>query len=139
MCINTFIDKYKPNNFSDLIINDEFKYLLQNSVDHDILNILFIGDIGSGKTTIINCILNEYYKDCCIGETINNSSYKKNILYVNNLKEQGIHSFRQEIKTFIQTASVFKNKKKFIIVDDIDNLNDQTQQILRNAIDNYGA
>lgn len=124
----TFIDKYKPHNFDKLIIDDEFKYLLQNSVKHDILNILFVGDIGCGKTTIINCILNEYYQSL---------KYSKNILYINNLKEQGIHTFRQEIKTFIQTASQFKDKKKFIIVDDIDNLNEQTQQILRNAIDNY--
>lgn len=130
MSFNTLIDKYQPQNFNQLIIEPQIKSILYNFINHDLINLLFVGDIGSGKTTLINCIVNEYYN-------LPYKHYNNNILFVNNLKEQGIHSFRQEIKTFIQTSSIIKNKKKFVIIDDIDNLNEQTQQILRNSIDNY--
>jgi DNA polymerase III delta prime subunit len=130
MNFNNFIDKYQPSSFNQLIIDDKLKFILQNLIKFDIINILFIGDIGCGKTTFINSIINEYYN-------LPFNKYSNNVLFVNNLKEQGIHAFRQEIKTFIQTSSIIKNKKKFVIIDDIDNLHEQTQQILRNSIDNY--
>ena len=34
------------------------------------------------------------------------------------------------IKTFCQTRSNISNRKKFIVLDDIDNINDQSQQVL---------
>jgi DNA polymerase III delta prime subunit len=125
-----FINKYQPNNFDNIILEDKLKNILQNLINNNLINLLFVGDIGSGKTTIIKCILNEYFK-------LDYNIYKSNILYVNNLKEQGIHNLRQDVKIFIQTSSTIKHKNKFIIIDDIDTLNEQTQQILRNAIDNY--
>jgi DNA polymerase III delta prime subunit len=126
----SFIDKYKPKNFSEFIANEEFLNTIISFIDTNIIKFLFIGDPGTGKTTIIDCILKYYYK--C--DSVN---YKNNILYINNLKEQGIHLLRQEVKMFIQTSSSIKDKNKFIIIDDIDSLNEQTQQILRNTIDNY--
>ena len=46
------------------------------------LNILFIGNIGSGKTSLIEAVIREYYKT-------DNIPYH-NVLFINNLKEQGI-------------------------------------------------
>ena len=60
-----------------------------------------------------------------------------NVLYINNLKEQGIQYYRTEVKTFCQTPSMIFGKKKFIILDDIDSINDQSQQVFRNCIDKY--
>jgi DNA polymerase III delta prime subunit len=56
---------------------------------------------------------------------------------VNNLKEQGIQYFRNEMKTFCQSRSVIHGKKKLVIIDDIDNINEQSQQVFRNYIDKY--
>ena len=77
------------------------------------LNILFIGDIGSGKTTFLNAAIKEYYK----GFTY--KQYQDNILHINSLKEQGINYYRNDVKTFCQTCSSIKNKKKIIVLDDI--------------------
>ena len=60
-----------------------------------------------------------------------------NVLYINSLKEQGINYYRNDVKTFCQTCSSVKGKKKFIVLDDIDLINEQSQQVFRNYIDKY--
>jgi DNA polymerase III delta prime subunit len=60
-----------------------------------------------------------------------------NIMFINNLKEQGIQFFRTEMKTFCQSSSNILGKKKIIVVDDIDTINEQSQQVFRNYIDKY--
>ena len=60
-----------------------------------------------------------------------------NVLYINNLQEQGISYYRTEVKTFCQTPSSILGKKKFIVLDDIDIINEQSQQVFRNCIDKY--
>ena len=62
---------------------------------------------------------------------------KQNIMLINNLKEQGIQYYRTEVKTFCQTPSCVSGKKKFIVIDDIDLINEQSQQVFRNCIDKY--
>jgi DNA polymerase III delta prime subunit len=96
----------------------------------NVLNILFIGESGSGKTSLINAIIHEYY------ETVN-IAMNDNILYINNLKEQGITYYRVDVKTFCQTPSGIPGKKKILVVDDIDFINEQSQQVFRNYIDKY--
>ena len=58
-------------------------------------------------------------------------------LEINSLKEQGIQYYRTEVKTFCQTRCSIPNKKKIVILDDIDNINEQSQQVFRNCIDKY--
>ena len=53
------------------------------------------------------------------------------------MKEQGISYYRNEMKTFCQSRSVIPGKKKMIVIDDIDNVNEQSQQVFRNYIDRY--
>jgi DNA polymerase III delta prime subunit len=96
----------------------------------NVLNILFMGDSGCGKTSLINAIIHEYY------ETTNLVG-NENILYINNLKEQGISYYRVDVKTFCQTPSSVSGKKKILVVDDIDFINEQSQQVFRNYIDKY--
>jgi len=124
-----FLKKYQPFFFKDYIINKEYTNLLNTLIDMDNLNILFVGNSGSGKTTLINSIMREYYKCSVIP--------KNNILTINNVRDQGIHYYRSEVKTFCQTPSIISKKKKFVIIDDIDFINEQSQQVFRNCIDKY--
>ena len=126
-----FLNKYQPLYFKDFETDDSMIDILNTLIKMNNLNILFIGDIGSGKTTFINAIIKEYYIDFTLKQ------YSDNILYINSLKEQGINYYRNDVKTFCQTCSSIKNKKKIIVLDDIDIINEQSQQVFRNYIYKY--
>lgn len=126
-----FLNKYQPLYFKDFETDEEMIEILKTLINMNNLNILFIGDIGSGKTTYLNASIKEYYKG------LNYHEYKDNILHINSLKEQGINFYRNDVKTFCQTCSSVKGKKKIIVLDDIDIINEQSQQVFRNCIDKY--
>jgi DNA polymerase III delta prime subunit len=129
--LKLFIDKYKPNYLDDFALSKEFIDIIKLLISVDKLNILFVGNPGSGKTSILYAIVKEYYKDYTFND------YSDNILQINNLKEQGINYYRTDVKIFCQTRSSIKNRKKILLLDDIDIINEQSQQIFRNFIDKY--
>ena len=100
-----FIYKYRPKTLEEFEINPKLIELLNTLIKSDLLNILLIGNQGSGKTTLINCIIKKYY-----GEKFDNN----NILIINSLKDQGITYYKTEVKTFCQTMSTIPNKKIII-------------------------
>jgi DNA polymerase III delta prime subunit len=126
-----FLEKYQPLYFKDFDEENEVAKILQTLIKMDNLNILLIGDISSGKTTMLKSLIREYYKD------YSPKDYKDNVLYINSLKEQGINYYRSDVKTFCQTCSIIKNKKKIVVLDDIDLINEQSQHVFRNCIDKF--
>ena len=128
-----FLNRFQPLFFKDFEMEEELRTILYTLINMNNLNILFIGDIGSGKTTFLNAVIREYYSD----NDLQFSQYQDNILHINSLKEQGINYYRNDVKTFCQTCSSVKGKKKFIVLDDIDIINEQSQQVFRNCIDKY--
>ena len=126
-----FIHKYQPIYFKDFDGDAEVIQMLKTLILLDSINILLIGNFASGKTSLLNALIKEYYIDFTPTE------YESNVLYINNLKEQGINYYRTDVKTFCQTCSNIKNKKKIVILDDIDFINEQSQQVFRNCIDKY--
>ena len=129
---STFITKYKPYFIKDFCMDEKLLSVLNTLIDIDYLNILFIGNSSSGKTTVLYALIREYY-----GLSKYANLPENNILFINNLKEQGIQYFRNEMKTFCQSHSSIYGKKKLLIIDDIDNINEQSQQVFRNYIDKY--
>jgi DNA polymerase III delta prime subunit len=128
-----FLNRFQPLYLKDFEMEEELRTILYTLINMNNLNILFIGDIGSGKTTFLNAIIREYYSN----NHLQASQYQDNILHINSLKEQGINYYRNDVKTFCQTSSSVKGKKKFIVLDDIDIINEQSQQVFRNCIDKY--
>ena len=126
-----FIHKYQPLYFNDFYMDNDIISVLKTMILIDNINILFIGNMASGKTSLLNSIIREYYTGYSVKE------YEENVLYINSLKEQGINYYRTDVKTFCQTCSNIKNKKKIIVLDDIDLINEQSQQVFRNCIDKY--
>ena len=126
-----FIHKYQPIYFNDFEMDNEVIKILKALITMDNLNLLIIGDMAAGKTSILNALIREYYK----GYT--SKEYEENVLHINSLKEQGINYYRTDVKTFCQTCSNIKDKKKIVVLDDIDIINEQSQQVFRNCIDKY--
>ena len=131
-CSPLFITKYKPHSLEGFFASPKFKSVLRTLLDMDDLNVLFIGNTCSGKTILLHTLIREYYQLAPSQPVPEN-----NILYVNNLKEQGVSFFRSELKTFSQSHSTIYGKKKMVIIDDIDTMNEQSQQVFRNYIDKY--
>ncbi len=128
----TFISKYKPYHINDFQAPDDFLSIFRALFAMDDLNILFVGDTNSGKTSFLYAVIREYYnipRDSPLPEN--------NIMFINNLKEQGINFFRSEMKTFCRSHSSIYGKKKMIVIDDMDSINEQSQQVFRNYIDKY--
>lgn len=123
-----FIYKYRPEKLKDFEMSNTIIELLETLIDSDILNVLLVGNSGCGKSSLINCIIKAYYNDNLTSE---------NILTINSLKDQGISYYRSDVKTFCQTMCTIPNRKKIIILDDIDYINEQSQQVFRNCIDKY--
>lgn len=126
-----FINKFQPIYLNDFGLDNELIQILKTFISIDNLTLMLIGDIASGKTSILNAIIREYYNES------DPKKYQDNILYINNLKEQGINYYRTDVKTFCQTCSSIKNKKKIVVLDDIDMINENSQQVFRNCIDKF--
>ena len=129
---DTFILKYKPYFIRDFYLEPAHITVLNALKELDDLNLLIVGNTCSGKTSLIYAIIREYY-----GMNEKSVFPEHNIMFINNLKEQGIQFFRTEMKTFCQSSSNIPGKKKIIVVDDIDTINEQSQQVFRNYIDKY--
>jgi len=131
---STFINKYKPKSISEFTDNNQFLNIIQTLIRYNNLNILFVGHMSSGKTTLLNTIIRAYY-----GSDVGDRIIENNVLFINNLKEQGIQYFRNEMKTFCQSRSSIHGKKKLVLIDDMDTINEQSQQVFRNYIDKYST
>ena len=125
----SFLKKYVPKKLEDFLLKDDIITFLQYLLNKGSLNILINSCMGGGKTSLMKMLLNEYYK--------NVENKYENIMIINSLKEQGIQYYRNEVKNFCQTTSTVSGKKKILILDDLDSINDQSQQIFRNYIDKY--
>jgi DNA polymerase III delta prime subunit len=133
--IPLLVNRYRPTTIKSFFgetCSQGQQRVLRVLMDIDDLNILFIGNTCSGKTTLLNILVREYYN-----LDIHDAIPENNILYINNLKEQGIGFFRGEMKSFCQASSTIFGKKKMVIIDDVDMIGEQSQQVFRNYIDKY--
>ena len=124
-----FLKKYRPKKYEDFVIEPQLIKLLNTLIAMNNLNLLLVGDSSCGKSSLLDATIREYYDIPYIPTD--------NVLYINNLHEQGISYYRTEVKTFCQTPSSISGKKKFIVLDDIDIINEQSQQVFRTCIDKY--
>lgn len=126
------IDKHRPRYLDDFNLEKSYiEYIDQITLNTD-LNILLFGNTGSGKTGFIDAIIYKYYGVTSL------SNVKNNILSISNLKDQGIAFYKADVKTFCQSTSEIPNRKKIIIIDNLDTMSEINQNIFKIHMERYG-
>ena len=124
-------EKYRPNNFDNIILNTYNKSLLQNLLNRKKLsNLLFYGPPGIGKTTTIINLIKKYQE---ITNNIDNSL----IIHLNASDERGVDIIRNNIYKFVSSDNMFSKGVKIIILDEVDYMTKIAQQGLKCLIHEF--
>ncbi len=116
-----------------LDIHHNIKKLLSSFIeDNKVPHLLFYGDYGSGKKTLVNNFINEFYK-MSLNKNDNKNDY---ILKVDCAHGKGIKFVRDDIKFFAKTNINCKNGLfKTIMLLNADQLTIDAQSALRRCIE----
>lgn len=117
-----FIYKHTPKKLIDLPYKKEFNNFINNIIENDLLNIILIDTDLYAKNILLNVILSRVNVD------------KNDLLFLSKIKDHGITNLRNEFKKFSKTPSL-TNKKKFLILDELQLYNDNIQRTFINYID----
>ncbi|XP_058800547.1 replication factor C subunit 2 [Phymastichus coffea] len=126
-----WIEKYRPQTFSDIVGNEDTVQRLSVFAKHgNCPNIIIAGPPGVGKTTTI----------LCFAKILLGPSFKDAVLELNASNERGIDVVRNKIKMFAQKkVNLPAGKHKIIILDEADSMTDGAQQALRRTMEIYSS
>ena len=123
-----WIEKYRPQNFSEIISNKQNIIILENMLnDNSLPHLLFYGISGTGKTSTITSLAKKLYK--------NNVNLM--VMKLDASDDRGINTVREEIKGFAEKKSMFQKGVKLIILDEADSMTFDAQFALRRIIEKY--
>lgn len=125
-----WIEKYRPNNINDLLLDDNIKNKIQHFINNNNLpNIIISGNPGLGKTTTA----------ICIAKYILGSHYNDGVIELNASDDRGLDLINNTIIHFCKKKFDIDGEKKFkiIILDEADNITSKAQNILTNFIETY--
>jgi replication factor C subunit 3/5 len=126
-----WVEKYRPKNINEVLHPPITKFINDLMTNDYLPHMIFYGVAGTGKTSTIFAIANEYFK----GEA------SKYVLELNASDDRGISVVRSQIKEFCQLQIIkkpdIKIKYKLVILDEADALTDDAQGALRRIIETY--
>lgn len=126
-----WVEKYRPTNFENIVLDPLNKKILQNIIDYSYFpNLLFFGPPGTGKTTTIINLINSYQEKIGVKN-------KELVIHLNASDERGIDIIRNQINYFVNSKPLFNNGMKFVIFDEVDYMTKNAQQALRYLLQNY--
>ena len=123
-----WVEKYRPQNFENIILNNENKIPFNEIINKNIFpNILLYGPPGTGKTTTIINIINRF-------QELNNERDKSLVIHLNASDDRGIDIIRNNISQFVNSNNLFTKGIKFIILDEVDYMTKNAQLALKQLI-----
>lgn len=125
-----WVEKYRPTNFENIILEDLNKKFFENLIKKRYFpNMLFYGQPGTGKTTTIINIVNQF-----LNRTGN--QFNESIIHLNASDERGIDVIRNQINSFVKSNHLFNKQLKIIILDEVDYMTKNAQQALKYILQN---
>lgn len=121
-----WVEKYRPQNLSDVIVPEDFKNLLLGLVsDGRLPSLLFYSKSpGTGKTTTARALCNELgIKPLFINASVNNS----------------IDDMRTTVIQYATTSSVISSQQRIVILDEADRLSPAAQDALKGIMESVSG
>jgi len=119
--MNKLISEYlRPQSFDDLTMPSRLKErLIKMHETKNVMNMLFYGKPGSGKTTAAKIFTNSEHFEC---------------IELNGSLETSVEGIRNKVMNFASSASMFESHK-ICFIDEADYLSKNAQAGLRNLIE----
>lgn len=125
-----WVEKYRPKTLDEIIGQDKIINSLKNIFDGGSFpHLLFYGGSGSGKTSTILSVLNDYF----------GQRKKLMVMRLDASDDRGINSVREVIKGFAEKKNYFLKGIKLIILDEADSMTFDAQFALRRIIEKYSS
>lgn len=118
-------EKYRPKTIDDYVfVDQQQKQIIQKWItDQMVPNAIFLGDPGTGKTSLVRVLINE----------LNINEY--DVLEINASRDNGIDVLRNRISSFASTLPF--GKFKIVFLDEFDYASPALQAALRNDMEAY--
>jgi replication factor C subunit 2/4 len=131
---NLWIEKYRPNNIEDIIVDDNIKIEINKIIkDKNIPNMILTGTPGIGKTTTLLCIAKKLY----------GKYFEDNVLELNASDDRGVKLINNgDLNAFCTQKLPYYNSNeyaphKLIIFDEADNMTEKALPIISLLMDKF--
>jgi DNA polymerase III delta prime subunit len=116
-----FVEKYSSKNVSECILPKSIKKIfIEIEKSGKVPNMILSGPPGVGKTNLVRALANSLDRDFMI---------------INGSDERSIDVIRNKVKNYASTVSLSNTGKKILLIDEGDNLTNDSQLALRAAIE----
>lgn len=120
-----WVEKYRPCQFKDIVLDPLNRELFVNILNKGYFpHLLFFGPPGTGKTSTIISLINEFQSKY---HRVN----KSNVIHLNASDERGIDIIRNQIHSFARSMNLFETGLKYVILDEVDYMTKNAQQALK--------